>query len=114
MAGTKKQITGKANEAVGTLRKKAGELVGNPKLAAKGARQQRKGKAQGIVGKTREKLSVPGVDDRIKGKADEAVGAVRKKAGQLVGNPKLTAKGTGQQARGKAEGIVGKAKGKLS
>jgi uncharacterized protein YjbJ (UPF0337 family) len=57
MAGTKDQIKGKANEAVGAARKKTGQATGNQKMEAKGSVQQVKGKAQGIVGKAKRKLS---------------------------------------------------------
>ena len=57
MAGAKDQIKGKANEAAGAARKKTGQVIGDEEMETEGAVQQLKGKAQGIVGKVKRKLS---------------------------------------------------------
>jgi len=50
------KIRGKANEVVGAVRNKAGEVTGNEEMEAKGEAQQLKGKAQGKVGDAQEKV----------------------------------------------------------
>ena len=47
--------------------------------------------------------------NRVNGTTDEVVGSVKRKAGELIGNPKLQVKGIAQQAKGKVEGVLGKA-----
>lgn len=56
----------------------------------------------------------PPVDnDKIKGKANEAAGTVRQKTGEMTGNEEMESKGTAQEAKGKGQGLMGKAKDKL-
>lgn len=47
--------------------------------------------------------------NRVNGTTDEVVGSVKRKAGDLIGNPKLQVKGIAQQAKGKVESVLGKA-----
>lgn len=51
------KVKGKANEMVGGVRRKTGEMTGNESMEAKGAAQQMKGKGQGMVGSARDKVS---------------------------------------------------------
>ncbi|MGB4861338.1 MAG: CsbD family protein [Tepidiformaceae bacterium] len=53
-------IKGKANEAVGAARKKAGEMTGNEEMEAKGAAQETKGEAQQALGKGKDALKKVG------------------------------------------------------
>ena len=62
------KIKGKANEAVGAVRAKTGDVTGNEKMQAKGETQQAKGKSQQVVGKAKD-----GAND-IKDAAKKAVG----------------------------------------
>jgi len=48
--------------------------------------------------------------DRVKGTVDEMVGKAKQKAGKLTGNTPLQMKGMAQQAKGKLENTLGKAK----
>lgn len=48
-------------------------------------------------------------NNRVNGTIDEVVGSAKRKAGELIGNPKLQVKGIAQQAKGKVEGVLGKA-----
>jgi uncharacterized protein YjbJ (UPF0337 family) len=48
---TDDKTTGKIHEVKGAIRQKAGELVGNPNLAADGKAEKNAGKVQNIVGK---------------------------------------------------------------
>ena len=57
MAGKKDRAKGKATEAAGAGRKKAGQVLGNEQLEVEGALQELTGKAQGILGKAKEKLA---------------------------------------------------------
>jgi uncharacterized protein YjbJ (UPF0337 family) len=57
MAGTKDTVKGKANEAVGAARRRVGKATGDEDMEAQGAGQELKGKAQGVVGKLKRKLS---------------------------------------------------------
>jgi uncharacterized protein YjbJ (UPF0337 family) len=47
--------------------------------------------------------------NRVNGKVDEVVGSIKQKAGKIVGNTPLQAKGVVQQVKGKAENTLGKA-----
>ena len=55
-----------------------------------------------------------GAKDRIKGKVNEVAGAARKNVGRLVGDETIEAEGIVQEATGKVQAIVGKAKHELS
>ena len=57
MAGKKDRTEGKANEAAGAARKKVGQVLGNEEMQVEGAVQEIKGKAQSLVGETKEKLA---------------------------------------------------------
>ena len=48
--------------------------------------------------------------DRAKGTIDEMVGSAKRTAGKLTGNTPLQVKGMAQQAKGKIENTLGKAK----
>jgi uncharacterized protein YjbJ (UPF0337 family) len=48
---TDDKTTGKIHEVKGAIRQKAGELAGNPNLAADGKAEKNAGKVQNIVGK---------------------------------------------------------------
>jgi uncharacterized protein YjbJ (UPF0337 family) len=50
--------------------------------------------------------------DEIKGKGKQFEGAIKDKAGKLIGNPNLEAKGKAERAIGKAQETVGKARRK--
>ena len=50
----------------------------------------------------------------MKGKANEVIGAARRKTGKATGNEDMEARGAGQELKGKAQGIVGQVKRKLS
>ena len=45
----------------------------------------------------------------IKGKGKQIEGAIKAKAGKLIGNPKLRAKGNAERVAGKIQANVGKA-----
>ena len=47
---------------------------------------------------------------QVNGKVDEVVGSIKRKAGRITGNTPLQVKGIAQQAKGKIEGALGKAK----
>jgi uncharacterized protein YjbJ (UPF0337 family) len=47
--------------------------------------------------------------DEIKGKGKQIQGAIKDKAGKLIGNPKLEAKGKAERTVGKIQEKVGKA-----
>jgi len=47
---------------------------------------------------------------QVNGKADEVVGSIKRNAGRITGNTPLEVKGIAQQAKGKLEGALGKAK----
>jgi uncharacterized protein YjbJ (UPF0337 family) len=47
--------------------------------------------------------------DEIKGKGKQIEGAIKDKAGKLIGNPKLEAKGKAERTVGKIQEKVGKA-----
>jgi len=51
----KDKVQGKAKEAMGATREKAGDVTGNEKMEAKGASQKAEGKGQGFVGDVKEK-----------------------------------------------------------
>lgn len=48
---TDDKTTGKLHEVKGAIRQKAGELTGNPNLAADGRAEKNTGKVQNFVGK---------------------------------------------------------------
>ena len=48
---TRDKATGKLHEVKGAIRQKAGEVSGNPNLAADGKAEKNAGKVQNIVGK---------------------------------------------------------------
>jgi uncharacterized protein YjbJ (UPF0337 family) len=50
--------------------------------------------------------------DEIKGKGKQIEGAIKDKAGKLISNPNLEAKGKAERAIGKAQETVGKARRK--
>jgi uncharacterized protein YjbJ (UPF0337 family) len=50
--------------------------------------------------------------DEIKGKGKQIEGAIKDKAGKLIGNPNLEAKGKAERVAGKIEEKVGKARRK--
>lgn len=52
---TDDKIKGKANELTGATRRKAGEMTGNEKMEARGARQEVKGEAQQKLGDVKDK-----------------------------------------------------------
>ena len=47
---------------------------------------------------------------QVNGKVDEVVGSIKRNAGRMTGNTPLRVKGIAQQAKGKIEGALGKAK----
>ena len=49
----------------------------------------------------------------IKGKGKQIEGAIKDKAGKLIGNPKLQAKGKAERVAGKIQANVGKARRKI-
>ena len=49
-------------------------------------------------------------EDKTKGKAKEAIGAVKQKAGEVVGNERLQAKGAAEKTEGKVQQKVGDVK----
>ena len=49
-------------------------------------------------------------EDRVKGMIDVVVGGVKRKAGELTDNTELQVEGITQQAEGKIESALGKAK----
>lgn len=51
--------------------------------------------------------------DKSKGAANEAIGKTKAAAGRAIDNPELVAKGTAQQAKGKAQNVAGSVKGAL-
>ena len=50
--------------------------------------------------------------DEIKGKGKQIEGAIKDKAGKLIGNPNLEAKGKAERVAGKVQEKVGKARRK--
>jgi uncharacterized protein YjbJ (UPF0337 family) len=48
--------------------------------------------------------------DQVLGIIDEVAGSAKRKAGELTDNPKLQVEGMVQQAKGKVQGVWGKAK----
>ena len=52
--------------------------------------------------------------DELKGKAEQAKGKVKEKAGELIDDPELQAKGAADQAAGKVREGFGTAKRKVS
>lgn len=52
----KDQIRGRAREATGKLKKKVGQVIGNPRLESEGAMQEVEGKAQKTVGDIKRKV----------------------------------------------------------
>jgi uncharacterized protein YjbJ (UPF0337 family) len=50
--------------------------------------------------------------DEIKGKGKQISGAIKDKAGKLIDNPKLEAKGKAERVAGKVQEKVGKARRK--
>jgi uncharacterized protein YjbJ (UPF0337 family) len=62
------RIAGKAKEATGTAKDKAGELTGNDELEARGEAERTEGKAQGAVGKVKDAAgdAVDAVKDAVK------------------------------------------------
>ena len=57
MAGTKTQAKGKANKAIGSVKKTTGRVTKNRRLQARGAAQKAKGSLQETVGKVARKVS---------------------------------------------------------
>ena len=51
----KDKLKGKANEAMGGAKSKAGEMSGTDQMHAEGENQQMKGKAQGAMGDVKDK-----------------------------------------------------------
>ena len=51
------------------------------------------------------------IEDRSKGKANELKGEVKEGAGRVTGDPGLRAEGERDQAKGKAQGFMGRVKG---
>lgn len=51
----KDKVEGKAKEAMGSTREKAGDATDNEEMEAKGAEQKHEGKAQGTMGAIKEK-----------------------------------------------------------
>jgi uncharacterized protein YjbJ (UPF0337 family) len=49
------QVKGKAKEAMGSVREKAGDAMNNEEMEAKGENQKVEGKAQGLMGKAKDK-----------------------------------------------------------
>ncbi|MEO9255888.1 MAG: CsbD family protein [Tepidiformaceae bacterium] len=49
------KVEGKAKEAMGSVREKAGDVTDNEEMQAKGAEQKHEGKAQGMMGSIKEK-----------------------------------------------------------
>jgi len=62
------KVKGKTNEAVGAVRRKAGDVTGNEDMEAKGAAQQGKGKTQQVVGSA--KGTVDKAADKVKSVVD--------------------------------------------
>ena len=54
------------------------------------------------------------IANKLKGKANQAVGAAREKAGDLVGNESMEAKGRAQHAKGDAQEATGKLEGEIA
>jgi uncharacterized protein YjbJ (UPF0337 family) len=52
--------------------------------------------------------------NRVNGKVDEVLGSIKRKAGKITGNTPLQVKGISQQAKGKLESTLGKAKDVVS
>ena len=50
--------------------------------------------------------------DEIKGKGKQIEGAIKDKAGKLIGNPNLEAKGKAARVTGEVQELVGKARRK--
>ncbi len=48
--------------------------------------------------------------DQIKGKMDDVAGRIKRQAGEWTGDQDLQAEGTKDQAKGKAQNTLGKAK----
>jgi len=48
--------------------------------------------------------------NQVNAKVDEVIGSIKQKAGKVTGNTPLQVKGIAQQAKGKLEGALGKAK----
>ena len=57
MSMNKDQIKGRVNEAKGTIKEAAGDLVGNDRLKVKGMVQKNLGKAQAKAHKNQEALA---------------------------------------------------------
>ncbi|MGD0346072.1 MAG: CsbD family protein [Terracidiphilus sp.] len=53
---TQDKATGKLHEVKGAIRQKAGELTGNPNLAADGRAEKNAGKVQKVVGKVEKAI----------------------------------------------------------
>lgn len=51
--------------------------------------------------------------DKVKGATNEAVGKAKVSVGKGTEDPKLVAKGLAQEAKGKAQNVIGTVKGKL-
>jgi uncharacterized protein YjbJ (UPF0337 family) len=51
------------------------------------------------------------IEDRSKGKANELKGEVKEGVGRATGDPGLRAEGERDQAKGQAQGFMGKVKG---
>jgi uncharacterized protein YjbJ (UPF0337 family) len=68
------KIKGKANQAVGAVREKAGDVTGNDDLEREGREQQSKGDAQEALGKA---------EDQAKRATDKAKDAAENVAGKM-------------------------------
>jgi uncharacterized protein YjbJ (UPF0337 family) len=54
MGSTTDKIKGYANEAAGNVKQAVGKAIGNDRMRAEGAVQERKGEAQQAVGKAKD------------------------------------------------------------
>jgi len=58
-------------------------------------------------------LGTQGKEDTLKGKLNQAVGKVQRKAGEIVGDKKMEAKGAAREVGGKLQAAGGKAEQKV-
>lgn len=92
MGNAMKRTKGALKEAAGKVQKKAGELVGNERVAGTGRMREREGKAEQATAKSRE---------RVKGAVEEVVGKVQRKVGDLVDDRETHAKGAVREQKGR-------------
>lgn len=71
MSGMTNKIKGGANEAVGAVKQKVGELIGDPELEGEGIAQKMKGKGQRVVGDATEAATE--AFESVKQKSEEIV-----------------------------------------